>query len=81
MQKQYYSLLYFFYNYITETLYFNSYRVKNHKYKNLVKEVGIWVIIYIYLLQFGVFQGWLLSYKYFDLYMQYYIRDFQCILG
>ena len=40
---KHYSLLYFFYKYITETLYSNPYRVKNHKCKKklLVKEVGI----------------------------------------
>ena len=40
-KKKHYSLLYFIYKYVTETLYSNSYWVKNHKCKNLVKEVGI----------------------------------------
>ena len=47
----------------------------------LVKEVGVWVIIYIYLSSLEYSKVWLLSYKYFYFKTQYYKKDFQCILG
>ena len=47
--KKHYSLLYFFYKYITETLYSNSYRVNNHKCKKTFSKRGWYLSHNIYL--------------------------------
>ena len=51
---KHYSLLYFFYKYITETLYSNPYRVKNHKCKKKTFSKRGWYLSHNIYLSFAV---------------------------